>query len=148
MSQTLSAEQKRYEQHGPLRTLMQLSVGPVIYMVGIGIHDAIDLLLISKAYTETEVTIVGFASTVRYLCMAANIYFTISCVARTSGLIGANEYDKAAQVIADLYRLVFLSMIIIPIICYFIASPLLKYMGCSADMAVDVNLKAAQFLPV
>lgn len=59
MSQTLSAEQKRYEQHRPLRTLMQLSVGPVIYMVGIAIHDAIDLLLISKAYTETEVTIVG-----------------------------------------------------------------------------------------
>ena len=139
MQKPLSEEQLRYEKHGPLRTLLQLSVGPLIYFLGIAIHDAIDLLLISKAYDEREVQIVGFASTVRYLCMAANIYFSIACVARNSGLIAENRYEAAAQVTADLYRLAFVSMLVIPIICYFIAKPLLKYIGCPDDSIPDAQ---------
>ncbi|EAY16919.1 hypothetical protein TVAG_150700 [Trichomonas vaginalis G3] len=137
MTRSLSKEQLRYEAHSPFMTLLEMSVGPLIYMLGIAIHDAIDLLLISKAFTETEVTIVGFATTIRYLCMSVAIYFSQACVAKTSALIGADRFSFAAQVTADLYRLAFVSSIIIPVIFYFISDPLLRFMGCTPAMSKE-----------
>lgn len=37
-------QQERYEQNKPLVQLFRMSTGPLIYQVGVAIHDAIDIL--------------------------------------------------------------------------------------------------------
>ena len=133
----LTAEQVRFEKYDPVRTVLMMTVGPFIYQFGIAIHDAIDLLEISKAYGEREMTIVGFASTARYICMSFAIFFSISCISKISSMIGEGKYQDAGQVVADIYRICFGTMIIVPIIFYFITPYILILMGCSEDMAWD-----------
>ena len=135
----LTDEQIRFERYGPIKTILMMSVGPFIYQFGIAIHDAIDLLEISKAYGETEMTIVGFASTARYICMSFAIFFSISCVAKISSMIGEGKYADAGQVVADVYRICLFTMVIVPIIFYFITPYILILMGCGEEMAFQAQ---------
>ena len=135
----LTAEQVRFEKYGPFKTILMMVVGPFIYQFGIAIHDAIDLLEISKAYGEREMTIVGFASTARYICMSFAIFFSISCVAKISSMIGEGKYADAGQVVADIYRICLCTMIIVPIVFYFITPYILILMGCAEDMAYEAQ---------
>ena len=128
-------QQERYEQNKPLVQLLRMSTGPLIYQVGVAIHDAIDMLLISKAFDDEVVQIIGFGSMIRYLCMSVAIFFSQACVSRQSGLIGESRFEEAARVVVDVYRISFLSMIIVPIIFYFLTKPILTFMGCTSEMA-------------
>ena len=130
----LADEQVRFEKNSPFKTVLEMSFGPLIYQVGIAIHDAVDLFLISKAYTEREIQIVGFASMIRYICMSFAIFFSQACVAKISRLIGESRFKDAGQVVADIYRMSILTMLFIPIAFYFLTKPLLSFMGCTDDM--------------
>ena len=72
---------------------------------------------------------------IRYLCMSVSISFSQACVGRSSGLIGESRFEEAGQVVVDIYRIAFFSMIIVPIIFYFLTKPILVFMGCTAEMA-------------
>ena len=139
---TLTEEQIRFEKYGPLRTLLIMSVGPLIYQVGIALHDAIDLFEISKAFGEEEITIVGFGSVVRFICMSVAIFFSIGCVAKVSSMVGAGKFQEAGQVVADLYRISFASMLVVPVIFYFVAEYIMQFMGCSVEM----SLRAKEYM--
>lgn len=112
-----------------------MSTGPLVYQVGVAIHDAVDMLLISKAFDDEVVQIIGFGSMIRYLCMSVAIFFSQACVGRQSGLIGESRFEEAARVVVDVYRIAFCSMIIVPIIFYFLTKPILTFMGCTPEMA-------------
>ena len=135
IDKVLTAEQTRFEKYSPLKNLLFMSVGPLIYQVGISFHDAIDLLEIAKAFSEEEMTIVGFASVVRYICMSFAIFFSVGCLAKISNMIGEGAFQDAGQVVADLYRICFIVMLIIPFVFYFITEYIVILMGCSESMA-------------
>lgn len=131
----MTRQQERYEQNTPLVQLLRMSTGPLVYQVGVAIHDAVDMLLISKAFDDEVVQIIGFGSMIRYLCMSVAIFFSQACVGRQSGLIGESRFEEAARVVVDVYRIAFFSMIIVPIIFYFLTKPILTFMGCTPEMA-------------
>lgn len=128
-------QQERYEQNTPLVQLLRMSTGPLVYQVGVAIHDAVDMLLISRAFDDEVVQIIGFGSMIRYLCMSVAIFFSQACVGRSSGLIGESRFEEAGRVVVDVYRIAFFSMIVVPIIFYFLTKPILTFMGCTPEMA-------------
>ena len=131
----MTRQQERYEQNTPLVQLLRMSTGPLVYQVGVAIHDAVDMLLISRAFDDEVVQIIGFGSMIRYLCMSVTIFFSQACVGRESGLIGESRFEEAGRVVVDIYRIAFCSMIIVPIIFYFLTKPILTFMGCTPEMA-------------
>ncbi|KAK8888662.1 hypothetical protein M9Y10_033396 [Tritrichomonas musculus] len=67
--------------------------------------------------------------------MSVSISFSQACVGRSSGLIGESRFEEAGQVVVAINRIAFFSMIIVPIIFYFLTKPILVFMGCTAEMA-------------
>lgn len=132
ITRRFSRAQLRFEKGSAFTACWRLSAGPLIYQIGISIHDAIDLLLLTKRYESelSDVTsIVGLSSTVRYLCMSAAIFFSQACVSRVSGLIGESRFNEAAHVVTDVYRIGFCAMILVPIMFYFLAGDIVKFIG-------------------
>jgi len=129
-------EKERFESKSPFRTLLSFSVGPVLFNSGISIHDAVDLILISKALGAKSLHVVGFSSLIRYLCMCVTIYFAQSTIAKISSLLGSGKKSEAAQVISDLYRLSVGFMIIVPLVFYHLCLPMLTYMGCTRETSL------------
>ena len=130
-------EEIRFTGYSPFVTLLIQSLGPLIYYFGNAVHDAVDIFLISKALGEQCLQIVGFSSVVRFLLRSFAVYFSICATAKVPALIGEHRKDEAAQVITDLCRLTLISMIIMPIIFYFISKPMLIFMGCTEDIASE-----------
>lgn len=130
-------EEFRFSGHNPIITLLIQSVGPLIYYFGNAIHDAVDIFLISKALGERCLQIVGFSSVVRFLLRSFAVYFSICATAKVPALIGEHRKEEAAQVITDLFRLTLASMIVMPVIFYFVSKPLLEFMGCTEEIADD-----------
>lgn len=101
----MTRQQERYEQNTPLVQLLRMSTGPLVYQVGVAIHDAVDMLLISRAFDDEVVQIIGFGSMIRYLCMSVSISFSQACVGRSSGLIGESRFEEAGQVVVAINKL-------------------------------------------
>ncbi|EAY20829.1 hypothetical protein TVAG_436530 [Trichomonas vaginalis G3] len=132
-------EQKRFESKNIVLSLLTLSVGPLMFNSGISFHDAVDMMLISKALGGDSIQIVGFSSLIRYLSVCVTIYFAQSTIAKIAALIGAGKKEDAEQVITDLFRISFVSMILVSIMFYFVAIPMLIFMGCTHDIAVEAR---------
>jgi len=139
VSKPETEEQIRFSKFSPLRTLIQLSIGPLVFQLGIAIHDALDLYMISKAFKGDSIQIVGFASLVRYLSMSFSIFFSQACVARISTLIGEGNFGQASQVVADLYCISFISMIFVSIVFYFLTPFIMIFMGCTNEMSYQAR---------
>jgi Na+-driven multidrug efflux pump len=131
----LSPEASRFASRPPLATLLVQSVGPLIYFVGNATHDAIDLLLISRALGPDCIQIIGFSSVVRYLLRSFAAFFAQGATARVSGLIGENRKPEAEQVLVDMFRSAVLVMILAPVLFVFISKPMLIFMGCTPEIA-------------
>lgn len=127
-------EENQFEKYYPLRTLFHFSVGPLMFNCGISFHDAIDLVLISKALSTSTLQVVGFSSLVRYLCMCGAIFFSQATITKISGLLGEKRYRDAEQVVADIYRLSMIGIGLFMLVFFFISKPLLKFMGCTDDI--------------
>ena len=126
-----------FEKKNTFLTLIHFSIGPVLFTTGISLHDAVDLYLISKALGTNSLQIVGFASLIRYLCMCTTIYFSQSIIAKLSGLIASGKKKEATQVVSDLFRISFFTMLIIPIFFYFFSIPILQYIGSSYEISIQ-----------
>ena len=136
-SQNISPEELRFSSKKPFQTLLIQSIGPLLYNVGNAIHDAVDMLIISLALGEHALQIVGFSSLIRFLLRSFAVFFCQGAVARIPALIAEHRQSEAAQVITDLYRLTLVSMVIMPVIFVFISKPMLKFMGCTDEIAED-----------
>lgn len=98
--------------------------------VGTALHDSVDLILISKAYGSYGVTVAGLASLLRFVCDGIALYFGFAATIKLPMLIGQNRQNDARQFIVDLFRVSLAMSIILTIVVYFIAEPMLKYMQC------------------
>lgn len=127
-------EQNQFEKYSPLRTLFHFSVGPLMFNTGISFHDAIDLILISKALSTSTLQVVGFSSLVRYLCMCGAIFFSQATITKVSSLLGERRNKDAEQVVADIFRLSMVGIGLFMLIFFYVAKPLLKFMGCTDDI--------------
>lgn len=130
----IAKENNHFEKYSPLRTLFHFSVGPLMFNTGISFHDAIDLILISKALSTSTLQVVGFSSLVRYLCMCGAIFFSQATITKVSGLLGEKRYRDAEQVVADLFRLSMIGIGLFMLVFFYVAKPLLRFMGCDEDI--------------
>jgi Na+-driven multidrug efflux pump len=131
----LTPEQERFEGKGPFLTILTFAVGPLIFNTGISFHDAVDLFLISRAFDSSALQVVGFSSLVRYLCLCVAIYYSQACITKIAGLMGENRVEDATKVVTDLYRVSIITMLVIPLVFFFVSEPLLLLMGCTPDLA-------------
>lgn len=139
-------EQKRFESNNIVLSLLKLSVGPLMFNCGISFHDAVDMMLISKSIGGNSIQIVGFSSLIRYLCVCVTIFFAQSTIAKIAALIGAKKTGDACQVITDLFRISFITMILVSTMFYFVSIPMLIFMGCTHDIAVEARRYLAPIL--
>ena len=135
--ENLTKEQITFEKRSPLVTLLHFSVGPLMFNTGISFHDAIDLILISKALGTETLQIVGFSSLVRYLCMCGAIYFSQATITKVSSLLGEKRRKDAEQVVADMFRLSVGGILLFMLVFFFVAKPMLIFMGCDNDTAEE-----------
>lgn len=129
---------KKINKFNSMPTFLELlvqSIGPLMYNVGNSLHDAVDLILISKALGNECLQIVGFSSIVRFLIRCFGVYFSNGAVAEVTKLIGAKMNKEAEQVVSDLFRLSIIVMTIISVIFLFVSKYLLVLMGCTNDIA-------------
>jgi Na+-driven multidrug efflux pump len=131
----LPPEEARFASRPPLQTLLLQAIGPLIYFVGNASHDAVDLLLISRALGPRCLQIVGFSSLVRYLLRSFAVFFSQAATARVSGLIGEQRKAEAEHVIVDLFRLTTIVMLFVPVLFIFVTKPMLEFMGCTPELA-------------
>jgi Na+-driven multidrug efflux pump len=119
----------------PLATLLLQSIGPLIYFVGNATHDAVDLLLISRALGSECLQIVGFSSLIRYLVRSFAVFFAQAAIARIPGLIGEQRTSDAEHHIVDLFRITITVMCLVPVLFVFVLKPMLQFMGCTPELA-------------
>jgi Na+-driven multidrug efflux pump len=136
-SAAISPEQRRFESHTPLVTILIFAIGPLMFNTGISFHDAVDFLWISSSFHSSALKVVGFASLVRFLCLSVAIYFSQACVSKVSGLLGEQRVRDAEIVVSDLFRIAILTMLIVPIAFFFITEPMMIFMGCTAAEALQ-----------
>lgn len=138
----LSEPKSDFDKRSPLLNVLYLSIGPLLFNVGISFNDAIDLMLVAHVSDETKqpklckygIEVIGFASLIRFLCVCCTIYFVQSIVAKVAAFLGNGEDEKAAQVLTDLYRISFLSLAAVSCIFYFVCEKMIIFMGGSGEV--------------
>ena len=130
MMKSLREERERFGKMAPLPTFLVLSVGPLLMQVGSALHDSVDLIMISKAYGSFGVSVAGLASLIRFVCDGIALYFGFAATIKIPMLIGQNRQQDARQVIVDLFRMGLVFSVVLAVIVYFLAEPMLKYMQC------------------
>ena len=121
---------ERFGKHTPLVTVLRLCVGPLLFNLTHSFQDAIDYWMIKLAYDETGLSIIGFANFFRYLCNGMASFPGQSTIIKVSSLLGEKRHDEAAQVVTDLFRFSAIICIIVPIIIYLCARPIMIFMSC------------------
>lgn len=117
----------------PLKTLVFLSVGPLISQIVAGFYGVIDSMWVAKAMGDKGMSAVSLFSNVDGIGRAFGFFLLTAASSKISSLFGENKGDEARQVICDLIRCCFVCGTIVPGILIPCARPLAVWFGADEE---------------
>ena len=139
------SEDERLGGKPPLRTIVVLSIGPIISQLASSVFLIINTLWVSLAIGNN-----GLAAISTYNCFdnigrAFGSFLQIAAATQISALFGLGKSDEAGQVCADLIRTAIICGAIVPAILLPTIKPSGKWFGATEDV---INLGWYYMLPL
>jgi Na+-driven multidrug efflux pump len=129
-----AAEHYRLGARPPLRTLVSLSVGPLISQIVTGLNGIITSMWMARAMSTTGMSAISLYSNLDGASRAFGFFMNCAASSRISALLGQDRGAEAGQLICDLLRCCLIFGAIVPIIFLPCAIPLAHWFGANDEV--------------
>jgi Na+-driven multidrug efflux pump len=117
-----------------LKTIMALSIGPLMAQATTGVYGIVDTIWVSKAIGEIGMTAISTYSAFDGLARSFGFFLSAAAASQISALFGLNEGNEAAQVMADLIRVCLCFGVLIPGVFLPLTKPLARWIGAGDEV--------------
>lgn len=118
-----------------MRTILSLSVGPLISQTVQAFYGLADSLWVAKTIGKDGISVFGAIFIVEFVAVALSNYLMTSLGIRLSFLFGNGNTHECAQMYVDFVRIAFLLGIIVPAIIIPLVKPLVIWFGADDHLA-------------
>lgn len=129
-----SLEHFRLSGRSPLKTILYLSIGPILAQVTGALNGIISTVWVSTALGEIAVTAISTISVYDGLSRSFGFFLSSASSSKISQLYGQRHEEEASQFIVDILRISLLLGIVVPSILGPTVKPLSKWLGASDDV--------------
>ncbi|KAH0786475.1 MatE family protein [Histomonas meleagridis] len=133
-------EHYRLGGRGPLKTLLILTVGPLISQLVSGLYGVITSMWISKAMGDKGMSAISIYSNLDNIGRAFGFFMLTTASSKISALFGELKGEEAGQVICDLIRVSILCGIFVPAVLTPASKPLGRWFGAKEDI-IDLGFQ-------
>lgn len=126
-------ERERFISKTPFLTLLTISIGPLMLAIGTVFIESLDLFMITKAYGESAIVIIGAGTLIRLVAGSLTTALGPGTIATCAKLLAQNRREQAERLLVDVIRIAFLSTAILCLILSFLSRPFLTFLGCPDD---------------
>ncbi|OHS97894.1 MatE family protein [Tritrichomonas foetus] len=130
----MSEEDIRLGGSPPLKTIVILSIGPLISQITGAMYGIINTVWISKAIGDNGLTAISTYNNFDTIGRAFAFFLQVASSAKISSLFGAGLKNEASQVFSDLLRLTIVCGIISPGVFLPITKLAARWFGASEDI--------------
>lgn len=109
-------EHYRLSGRPPLKTILLLSIGPIVSQLASALYGILDTIWISKSVGEIGMTAVSTYTAFDNIGRAFGFLTSVAGSSQISALFGKGQEKEASQVMCDLMRVCIISGIIVPAI--------------------------------
>ncbi|KAH0792823.1 MatE family protein [Histomonas meleagridis] len=127
-------EHMRLGGYPPLKTIAKLLVGPLISQLLTSVDGLANSIWVSKFIGEIGLTAMSQAYIFENAIQAFGSFANTASNTKISYLLSRDNYSSAAQVIADIIRVLFLIGLIIPAIFIPLSKYIMSWLGAGADV--------------
>ncbi|OHS98662.1 MatE family protein [Tritrichomonas foetus] len=128
-------EEKRLGRKPPLRTVLILSIGPLISQLVNALYGLVDSLWVAKTLGGMGVAVFGAVYVVEFISVSVSQYLNNSVSARVSFLFGQQRGDECSQLYIDFIRVAMVLAVAVPCVVLPIVKPLVKWFGAENELA-------------
>ena len=133
-SKKASDEDKRLGGSPPLKTIIILSIGPLISQLTGALYGIINTLWISKAVGDSGLTAISTYNNFDTIGRSFAFFLQVSASAKISALFGSGKKAEATQVFSDLLRLTIVCGIISPGVFLPLTKITARWFGATEDI--------------
>ena len=138
-------EEKKLGGSGPFKTIMKMTIGPLLFSTALALQDSIDLFFVNKGYGSEAVTIISILSSVRMLSLSLSTLFQQSSIIKFSELVTKGNHSEVNRLYMDLFKVLVGASIVIGFGISFAFKPLLSQMGMPEK---DLSTALTYMIPV
>jgi Na+-driven multidrug efflux pump len=129
-----SDEHMRFGGERPIKTVLKLSVGPLVAQGAGSLLGIIDTIWVAHALGELALAAISTFSAFDGVGRAFGYWIGTAASAQIGSLFGSNDASKANQVFADMVRISLIFGVIIPIILWPSMPPIVRWFGASEEV--------------
>jgi len=118
----------------PLKTLVSLSIGPVLAQVSTALFGIVDTMWVSKAIGTHAVAATSTYSVFENMGRAFGFFLSVAGSSKISALFGSGRGSEASQIVCDILRLAMILGCILPAIFLPIVKSAARWFGASEDI--------------
>lgn len=130
----LSDEEIRLGSKGELKTVILLSVGPLISQLAGAMYGVVNTVWISKAIGDQGLAAISTYTNFETISRGFAYFLQVAAAAKISALFGAGLAQEAAQVFSDLLRMSFVCMLVASATCIPAARPCIRWFGTNESV--------------
>lgn len=130
-----SLEHYRLAGMKPLKTLIYLSIGPVIAQVAGALKGIVSTVWISLTLGEIALAAISLIGTLDSISRSFGFFLGSAGAAKISQLYGQKQENEASQVVVDMIRVSIVMGIIVPAILSPITKPIALWLGANDEIA-------------
>jgi Na+-driven multidrug efflux pump len=134
-SSRIDEEAMRLGSRSPARTVMILSVGPLICQMVQALYGVTDTLWVSRTIGPLGVAVYGAVIVIEFIAVSISNYLMAGLSARLSYLFGEGRGHECGQMYVDYLRIALLLGIIVPCCVLPATKPLIKWFGADDHLA-------------
>jgi Na+-driven multidrug efflux pump len=127
-------EHYRLGHRPPLKTLLALTVGPLISQVVSAIYGVVTSMWMARAMGDLGMAAISVFANLDSIGRAFGFFLMCAATSKISALFGEHRDSEAGQVVCDLWRLTFVCGAIVPGILIPVAKPLARWYGSEPDV--------------
>ena len=128
-------ERERLGGKPPLKTILFLSIGPLVTQLVASLQSFADSLFVAKAIGPSGVEVFGAVYVVEFLGLALAQYMMAGLSVRLSYLYGAKMLDECSQLYVDFLRIGIIIGIILPCIVLPSTRPIVEWFGADKELS-------------
>jgi Na+-driven multidrug efflux pump len=134
-SSSTDEEAIRLGSRSPARTVIILSMGPLICQMIQALYGVTDTLWVSRTIGPLGVAVYGAVIVIEFVAVSVSNYLMAGLSARLSYLFGQGRGHECSQIYVDYLRIALLLGIVVPCCVLPATKPLIKWFGADEQLA-------------
>jgi Na+-driven multidrug efflux pump len=134
-SSTIDEEAMRLGSRTPARTVLILSVGPLLCQMIQALYGVTDTLWVARTIGQLGVAVYGAVIVIEFIAVSVSNYLMAGLSARLSYLFGEGRGHECGQMYVDYLRIALFLGIILPCCILPATKPLIKWFGADEQLA-------------